>query len=401
MLVPPENYSMVEEGIYRCCKLDAINISFLKSLELKSIVWINEEKPPRLLKQFIEEHSIKLFHMINPSILPEEDEIMNTKNQEWMVLKPEIISKSIENILDINNQNCLIMDKRDIIVGIIRHIQMWNYTSLSNEYRLYASRTTYKTEIFLEMITLELIPHRDDMLADKRGSSGDDLNNGTDESTEENHSSISAISIHKEGVSSVPPVVRRLSIDNRFDETVPLNNVSPTGLLPTILQGEENQLSSSYNQQRLSISTSPQIPKNLLKMVEQRKHRRKHEEAETAVGEDKGPTISAANTATVTATATATSTLTPTTAAASAPAAATASTASAASNGTCCKTTCSPSAGIPRKWKLYRAKNSGVQVARGSQRGGTFDTVLRVQLPREQNLPRWFVALRAICEECE
>lgn len=283
MLVPPENYSMVEDGIYRCSKLDAINISFLKSLELRSIVWINEEKPPRVLRQFIEEHNIRLFHMMNSSVLPEEDEITNLKYQEWMVLKPSLISKSIEIILDITNQNCLLMDKSEVIVGILRHIQRWNYSSISNEYRLYASRASYKVEIFLELINIELLSNVADRIEEKASGGGEgqddvlvsvkdpgDLTDPEDihYDLNSNHSSSKAISIQPQdqpkpenGHQPTSPAIRRLSIEHGNTSSGGVSTPSPP-------------LSSSVG--RLSISTSPQIPKNLLKIVEMRKNKKKY-----------------------------------------------------------------------------------------------------------------------------
>ena len=159
MLVPPENFSMVEEGIYRSSKVDAINISFLKSIDLKAVVWINEEKPPRVVRQFMDESNIRLYHMVNSGVFPEEEENIKL-HQEWMVLKPSLISKTIQTILDVDNHNCLIMDASEIIVGVLRCIERWNYSSISNEYRLFANRTSYKVEIFLEYLILVILHKR-------------------------------------------------------------------------------------------------------------------------------------------------------------------------------------------------------------------------------------------------
>lgn len=45
MLVPPNNFGMVEEDLYRSGAPDAINIPFLAKLQLKSVLWLAPEEP--------------------------------------------------------------------------------------------------------------------------------------------------------------------------------------------------------------------------------------------------------------------------------------------------------------------------------------------------------------------
>ncbi|GME85214.1 unnamed protein product [Ambrosiozyma monospora] len=159
MLVPPDNFALVEEGIYRCTRLDAVSHPLLDTLNLKSILWLDEEKPPRPVANYIDSHKLKLFHLKN---LPEEDDnIANVKSQDWMVLKPVLVSKIFQFLLDYkNNHNCLLVDSSEVVVGILRHIQKWNYSSISNEYRLYSNyKANYSVENYLELINIELIPY--------------------------------------------------------------------------------------------------------------------------------------------------------------------------------------------------------------------------------------------------
>ena len=432
---------MVEDGIYRCSKLDAINISFLKSLELRSIVWINEEKPPRVLRQFIEEHSIRLFHMMNSSVLPEEDEITNLKYQEWMVLKPSLISKSIEIILDVTNQNCLVMDKSEVIVGILRHIQRWNYSSISNEYRLYASRASYKVEIFLELINIELLPHGVDTIEEKEKEKEKDrdkekeqeqatqkrrdtlpLDVGTPtEDPRDNkydvrasHSSSKAISIQRDSATS--PALRRLSIEYNG---LPGGDGVATPSPP---------LSSSVG--RLSISTSPQIPKNLLKIVEMRKNKKKHimelREKEKEKEESRSEPLfhSESNSNTNLSPPSPLKNLSPavdgyrwpaappspfalppaSSSSASSTDGAPPASASDSDNAAAAAATGAPSQFRPfaaGDWKLYKPRMDGTHVRRHGHAGRPprpVLTAIRVQLPPETCLPAWFLGLRALCE---
>jgi hypothetical protein len=384
MLVPPENFSMVENGIYRSSKLDAINISFLKSINLKSIVWINEEKPSRALRHFIGENQVKLFHMTNSGTLLEEDEIVNVKYQEWMVLKPGLISKAIETIMDVFNQNCLVMDTSEVIIGILRHIQRWNYSSILSEYRLYARKTSYKAEIFLELIKLELISNDEDLnedenslLLDKRRTvSGSDFEE-TDpfiviegDSSNNNHSLTEAIQIRQgsneptsSGLQATSPTIRRLSVE-------PINSPS-----------------SSVG--HLSISTSPQIPKNLLKMAELRKNRKKHSNLEQQNQQQQKPLLDQHPL--------------------HAPSKLTTNLSASALNSYAwapvSKTkNFSYSHETPTndqfQWALYQPRINGAVVARpgSTHNARPMNTTIRVRLPPTAGLPLWFLELRSQCE---
>jgi tyrosine-protein phosphatase OCA1 len=45
MLVPPNNFGMVEEDLYRSGSPDSINFPFLEMLGLNSLVWLAPEEP--------------------------------------------------------------------------------------------------------------------------------------------------------------------------------------------------------------------------------------------------------------------------------------------------------------------------------------------------------------------
>ncbi|KAM9916820.1 hypothetical protein OXX80_013467, partial [Metschnikowia pulcherrima] len=46
MLIPPDNFGMVEPGFYRCSKLEADHLPFLETLQLKSLILLDVAKPP-------------------------------------------------------------------------------------------------------------------------------------------------------------------------------------------------------------------------------------------------------------------------------------------------------------------------------------------------------------------
>ncbi|QPG73722.1 hypothetical protein FOA43_001035 [Brettanomyces nanus] len=335
MLVPPDNFALVEDGIYRCSKLDPINHSFVDTLNLKSVVWMDEERPTRLLSQYIEENKIILYHVVDSSILQDDEELGNTKNQDWMVLKPELISRVFQILLDsTHNHNCLLVDKSEVVVGILRHIERWCYSSIANEYRLFsANKANYNVESFLELINVELVPYEeyeDECAVGEAEEEEEGQKKEIDEYESVIPKGVSPISIRR------PSFLRRHG--SSFTEKSPL----------------QNSLSSS----KLSISTSPQIPKNLLKLVEDRKQRKKkehhHKKHDGSLKEEETPEKIARK------------------------------------DSECIERKRSYSSKTTR-YDFYRPKKEFNVI---NDHNKVLATTIKVRLPKEENLPRWFIELR-------
>ena len=451
MLVPPENFSMVEEGIYRSSKVDAINISFLKSIDLKAVVWINEEKPPRVVRQFMDESNIRLYHMVNSGVFPEEEENIKL-HQEWMVLKPSLISKTIQTILDVDNHNCLIMDASEIIVGVLRCIERWNYSSISNEYRLFANRTSYKVEIFLELINVELVPNSGDIAQEEETSDDTEREEIAVEEVQDptlshmlvNHSKSTAIQIQRSGRESMnsqyrgsflgtSPAMRRLSNEyasrhlsssRRGSQGYTHSQGAEALIESTSTSVSTSPLSSSFD--KLSISTSPQVPKNLLRMAEQRKQEKKRLKEREKEKERDESTVTSTGAAAA-APVTTESWTEPVLKSHSLSITALDSLSYSSSNAhdihpknkmghdrtmnidthmgdihSSIVYNATPTPPPTPQWVLYRSRGDRTQIRRpGSSESSArpMHTTIRVQLPLESRLPRWFHDLRERVEE--
>lgn len=266
MLVPPDNFALVEDGIYRCSKLDPINHSFLDTLSLKSIIWLDEERPSRILTEYIEENHVKLYHVIDSNVLQEDGELSNTRHQDWMVLKPALISRVFQILLNSRtNYNCLLIDKSEVIVGILRHIERWCYSSIANEYRLFSTtKANYSVESFLELINVELVSY-EQVQEDEKLRGDDDKLDGAKPSIRET-------TIHEEK----EPTEQAIDDDGTHSKAISINSRRPSFAMRR-LSGTEGKSSSqnSAGSGKLSMSTSPQIPKNLLKLVEDRRQRKR------------------------------------------------------------------------------------------------------------------------------
>lgn len=325
MLVPPDNFALVEDGVYRCSKLDPINNSFLDTLELKSIVWMDEENPTRVLSEYMEENHIRLYHITDSNILQEDSEISSFKHQDWMVLRPTLISKVIRILLNSRmNHNCLLIDKSAVVVGILRHIERWCYSSIANEYRLFSgSKANYYVESFLELINIELEPfheeEEDDEESttnahgrlkgegrrssfwknsdytdrDKKGLRGQSivykpsysrryssglekfgaLKETPDKATDDSSTSEGSVERYS------PKMSPSIGSSYKTSGAISIEGRRPSGVARRLSNSYgSSPLQGSAGSGKLSMSTSPQIPKNLLKLVEDRKQRKKQRE---------------------------------------------------------------------------------------------------------------------------
>lgn len=47
--IPPQNFGMVEDDLYRCGQPSQLNIPFLEQLHLRKIIWLDPDEPPRIM----------------------------------------------------------------------------------------------------------------------------------------------------------------------------------------------------------------------------------------------------------------------------------------------------------------------------------------------------------------
>lgn len=277
MLVPPDNFGLVEPGVYRCSKLEAGHFPFLETLQLKTLVLLDAAKPPRTLKSFLDANHVEIFNLgamkisnhqntgslSSKNSLSEQSDGLGTttphnndeieivvldskkKNDLWMVIEKNLIVAAFEILFDKSKHNLLLVDLSLTLVGILRKIQKWNFNSIVNEYRIYtgnASKNNYNMEVFLELVEPELIPSELDLAIKRRG---DDV-------------ILDSLLIK----SSRPLVQSRTSLDDG-----------------PLTCDEDDTLSFDDYEEDMDddmLSASPQIPANLLKLVEQRKIDEKH-----------------------------------------------------------------------------------------------------------------------------
>ncbi|SCU92243.1 LADA_0F15346g1_1 [Lachancea dasiensis] len=190
MLVPPANFGIAEEGIYRCSKIETLNLSFLETLNLKTVIFVGGQEPSKFFREFFERSGVQWFVVritdVSSNLAPVNASGGKSKNEEesprsngnaahgdyelndnddLMMIKSYSLKRTFELLLNTSNHNTILVDKTSIVVGVLRKIQKWNISSIINEYRLFATKNSnYFAETLLEMINVRIVQEEEDKL---------------------------------------------------------------------------------------------------------------------------------------------------------------------------------------------------------------------------------------------
>ncbi|KAM6572562.1 hypothetical protein CsatA_016642 [Cannabis sativa] len=163
LFIPPLNFSMVDNGIFRSGFPDSANFSFLQTLGLRSIICLCPEPYPDINMEFLKANGIRLFQFGIES------------NKEPFVNIPEdTIREALQVVLDVKNHPVLIHCKRGkmvtcfdwqhrtgCLVGCIRKLQRWCLSSVFDEYqRFAAAKARVSDQRFMELFDVSSLKHQ-------------------------------------------------------------------------------------------------------------------------------------------------------------------------------------------------------------------------------------------------
>ena len=148
--LPPENFAMVEPGVYRSAFPRMKNAPFLKRLKLKAVMPLVPEDYPTALAEFYENNGIKLIsHGLDGNKWP------------FKAIDDEIFRKALIDVLNPSNRPVLIhcnkgKHRTGSLVGCIRKYRGWSLTSIFSEYLLYAApKSRLEDQRFIEAFEVE------------------------------------------------------------------------------------------------------------------------------------------------------------------------------------------------------------------------------------------------------
>ncbi|XP_062152984.1 tyrosine-protein phosphatase DSP1-like isoform X1 [Alnus glutinosa] len=168
--IPPLNFSMVDNGIFRCGFPDSANFSFLQTLGLRSIICLCPEPYPEANMEFLKSNGIKLFQFGIEGYKHFSDHVPRNQNF-YIFLEPFVnipdytIREALKVVLDVRNHPVLIHCKRGkhrtgCLVGCLRKLQRWCLTSVFDEYqRFAAAKARLSDQRFMELFDVSSLKH--------------------------------------------------------------------------------------------------------------------------------------------------------------------------------------------------------------------------------------------------
>ncbi|KAI8558228.1 hypothetical protein RHMOL_Rhmol04G0073900 [Rhododendron molle] len=152
--IPPLNFSLVDNGIFRSGFPNTANFSFLQSLGLRSIIYLCPEPYPETNAHFVKSNGIRLFQF----------GIEGCK-EPFVNIPEDTIREALRVVLDVKNHPLLIHCNRGkhrtgCIVGCLRKLQRWCLSSVFDEYqRFAAAKARISDQRFMELFDVSGFKH--------------------------------------------------------------------------------------------------------------------------------------------------------------------------------------------------------------------------------------------------
>ncbi|ESW13651.1 hypothetical protein PHAVU_008G214300 [Phaseolus vulgaris] len=154
LFIPPLNFAMVDNGIFRSGFPEPANFSFLQTLGLRSIIYLCPEPYPEANMEFLKSNGIKLYHF---GIEGHKEPFVN--------IPEDTIREALKVVLDVRNHPVIIHCKRGkhrtgCLVGCYRKLQKWCLSSVFDEYqRFAAAKARVSDQRFVELFDISSMKH--------------------------------------------------------------------------------------------------------------------------------------------------------------------------------------------------------------------------------------------------
>ncbi|CAM6090848.1 unnamed protein product [Calypogeia fissa] len=149
LIIPPLNFVMVDQGVYRSGYPNSKNLSFLQKLKLRSVIYLCPEPYPQANVEFLEKNSIQLFHFG-----------IEGNKEPFVDIPEDVIHDALKILLDSKNHPILIhcnkgKHRTGCLVGCLRKVQNWSLTSIFDEYRRFAgTKVRMLDQQFIELFDI-------------------------------------------------------------------------------------------------------------------------------------------------------------------------------------------------------------------------------------------------------
>lgn len=150
-LIPPINYGVVEEGVYRSGMPNELNFPFLEKLQIRTLLHMSTEELGLPLCTFLDDHDVTVVEL----------------GQAGKALEPVSSDAVLSAMSYILNPACAPVYvmcsqgryRTGTVIGCLRKLQCWSLTSVFEEYRRHAERDKVRisTELFIELFDTDLV----------------------------------------------------------------------------------------------------------------------------------------------------------------------------------------------------------------------------------------------------
>lgn len=151
-VIPPANFAMVSPGVYRSGYPKLMNHTFLKSLKLKTLIYLCPENCDDANLQFCRQNSVQILQF----------GIQGNKEPFADIPEP-VIRDALQVLLDVRHHPLLIhcnkgKHRTGCLVGCLRKVQRWSLTSIFDEYRRFAgNKVRILDQQFIELFQTSLV----------------------------------------------------------------------------------------------------------------------------------------------------------------------------------------------------------------------------------------------------
>ncbi|KAI9220452.1 tyrosine phosphatase family-domain-containing protein [Blastocladiella britannica] len=181
--VVPDAFAPVEPGIYRSSIPGAPHVPFLRSLPVRTLVVLTPDLPSRQVAAWIEDAGIDLVHLGHqralkpgtgggllshatssgsPSTAASASSAVQLLSQ-WRPCPEDLVKDALEIAMDPRRQPVLLacttgLHETGCVVGCLRRMQHWNFTSIQAEYRAFAdTKSRNAAEQMVELWDTDLV----------------------------------------------------------------------------------------------------------------------------------------------------------------------------------------------------------------------------------------------------
>lgn len=153
-LIPPTNFGIVEEDLYRSGMPNELNFPFLERLQLKTIIYLASDEVSDKLVDFIDDQGIDLI-----PLAPEEEDAP----APWKPISEEVVLSAMELLLDPTMYPIYVFcsqgrHRTGTVMGCLRKLQRWSLSSIFEEYHRHAdAKGRLANEQFIELFDTDLV----------------------------------------------------------------------------------------------------------------------------------------------------------------------------------------------------------------------------------------------------